>query len=110
MNHRHVGVGGGFLIVPALVLLTGVSMKKAVGTSLVIIALNSLSGFLGYLGAVEVPWRFLFYFSFFSSMGIMAGIILIKYIPQLMLKRIFSIFLIMMGLFIIYQQRGLILG
>src|SRR5262249_27961470 len=52
-----VGIGGGFLIVPALVLLARVPMKHAVGTSLVVIAMNSLSGSLGYLGQVDLPWR-----------------------------------------------------
>ncbi|CAN0154476.1 unnamed protein product, partial [Chrysoparadoxa australica] len=74
-----VGVGGGFLIVPALVLLTGLSMKKAVGTSLFIIALNSFSGFAGYLGIVAVDWAFLAKFSAFSIVGILVGSQLVQY-------------------------------
>ncbi|MAF78776.1 MAG: permease [Halobacteriovoraceae bacterium] len=100
-----VGVGGGFLIVPALVLLSGLSMKKAVGTSLFIISLNSFSGFMGYLGLVEIPWPFLFKFSAFSAIGIFIGIALSQYVSQPTLKKIFGIFLIFMGLFILYKNR-----
>lgn len=100
-----VGVGGGFLIVPALVLLTKIPMKKALGTSLVIIALNSLSGFTGYLGQVNIPWQFLFIFSAFSGGGILVGTKLVKYVSQKQLKLGFSIFLLLMGAYIIYKNR-----
>lgn len=99
-----VGVGGGFLIVPALVLLTGLSMKKAVGTSLFIIALNSFSGFAGYLGIVAVDWAFLAKFSGFSIVGILVGSQLVQYISQKALKKAFGIFLIFMGIFILYKN------
>lgn len=101
-----VGVGGGFLIVPALVLLTGLSMKRAVGTSLFIIALNSFSGFAGYLGIVEVDWGFLSKFSAFSIVGILIGSQLVQYISQRVLKKSFGIFLIFMGIFILYKNIG----
>ena len=58
-----VGVGGGFLIVPALVLLARLPMKQAVGTSLVVIAMNSAAGFTGYLGRVPIRWGFLLAFT-----------------------------------------------
>lgn len=96
-----VGVGGGFLIVPALVLLANTPMKRAVGTSLLIISLNSFSGFIGYLGAVEIPWPFLLKFTFFSSIGILIGSSLAAYVPQRKLKKIFAIFLIIVGIFIV---------
>jgi uncharacterized membrane protein YfcA len=101
-----VGVGGGFLIVPALVLLTGLSMKKAVGTSLLIITLKSFSGFAGHIGIVTIPWMFLFKFILFSALGILIGTALVKFIPQAKLKKAFAIFLIFMGSFILYQNRG----
>lgn len=99
-----VGVGGGFLIVPALVLLTGLEMKKAVGTSLLIISLKSFSGFIGYVGLVDVPWIFLAYFSSFSVLGIFIGIKISKYTSQEQLKKLFAIFLIGMGAFVLYRQ------
>lgn len=99
-----VGVGGGFLIVPALVLLAKVPMKKAIGTSLLIIALNSLSGFIGYINLVEIPWVFLFQFSLFSGAGIIIGSKLVKFISQDKLKKLFAVFLIVMGIFVIYKN------
>ncbi|MFT6603678.1 MAG: putative membrane protein YfcA [Bacteriovoracaceae bacterium] len=96
-----VGVGGGFLIVPALVLLANISMKRAVGTSLLIISLNSISGFIGYIGIVEIPWSFLFKFIAFSSIGIIIGSYLSDYVPQQKLKKIFAVFLICVGGFIV---------
>jgi uncharacterized membrane protein YfcA len=99
-----VGVGGGFLIVPALVLLAGVSMKQAVGTSLLIISLKSFSGFVGYLGQFPIPWDFLLSFTLFTAIGIIAGTKLINYVSQAMLKKLFAIFLIVMGSFILYSN------
>lgn len=105
-----VGVGGGFLIVPALVLLTGTSMKDAVGTSLFIISLNSFSGFYGYLGLIEVPWLFLLKFSSFSVLGIFIGVSLVQFVSQSALKKIFAVFLIIMGFFILYKNKGTFLA
>ena len=100
-----VGVGGGFLIVPALVLLAGASMKESVGTSLFIISLNSFSGFSGYIGLVEIPWIFLLKFTSFSVVGIFIGASLVKFISQNSLKKAFAVFLIIMGFFILYKNR-----
>ena len=99
-----VGVGGGFMIVPALVLLTKIPMKKSVGTSLLVIAFNSLSGFTGYLGQFEIPWNFLIKFSVFTSLGILLGSYLVKYIPGHKLKKYFAVFLVIMGIFILYKN------
>ena len=99
-----VGVGGGFLIVPALVLLTGLSMKRAVGTSLLIISAKSFAGFSGYLGLVQIPWEFLFKFTAFSGVGIIVGSYLVKYVSQAKLKKAFAVFLIFMGAFILYKN------
>lgn len=99
-----VGVGGGFMIVPALVLMTGLSMRVAVGTSLFIIALNSFSGFAGYLGMFEIDWAFLGKFSGFSIVGILIGSQLVQFISQRVLKKSFGIFLIFMGAFILYKN------
>ena len=101
-----VGVGGGFLIVPALVLIGRVDMKKAVGSSLLIISVNSLSGFLNYLNSFEIDWGFLASFSTFTVIGILIGTKLIKYIPAQGLKKAFAIFLIIMGIFILYKNKN----
>lgn len=100
-----VGVGGGFLIVPALVLLAGLSMKRAVGTSLLIISMKSFAGFLGYIGEIEVPWTFLGKFILASVLGIFIGSYLVAFVPQKILKKSFAVFLIVMGIFILYKNR-----
>lgn len=105
-----VGVGGGFLIVPALVLLGNIDMKKAVGTSLFIISLKSFSGFAGYVTMIEIPWAFLGKFILFSGFGIIIGSYLVKFISQAKLKKAFAIFLIIMGVFILYKNKDKIMG
>jgi len=70
-----VGVGGGFLIIPALVLLGGLPMKQAVGTSLVIIAFKSATGFWGYLSHVTLDWQLMLGFTIASAFGTIAGVI-----------------------------------
>ncbi|WNZ59013.1 sulfite exporter TauE/SafE family protein [Myxococcus sp. MxC21-1] len=100
-----VGVGGGFLIVPALVLLVGLPMKQAVGTSLLVIALNSLVGFAGYLGHVEVPWVSLGIFTAIAVVGILLGTWASHFVSQATLKAAFSGFLVVMGVFIFFKNR-----
>jgi len=104
-----VGVGGGFLIVPALVLLARIPMKQAVGTSLLVIAMKSATGFLGYLGQVEVPWGFMALFTAVAVVGIFGGTYLVQFVSQAALKRTFAIFLVIMGTFILYQNREVVL-
>lgn len=101
-----VGVGGGFLIVPALVLLGKVPMKQAVGTSLLVISMKSAAGFVGYLGQVEVDWMFMAGFTGIAVAGILLGTWLVRFVPQHALQRTFAIFLLVMGGFILYQNRG----
>ncbi len=101
-----VGVGGGFLIVPALVLLGKVPMKAAVGTSLLVIAMKSASGFVGYLGQVEIPWAFMGLFTTVAIAGSFGGTYIARFVPQEMLKKGFAAFLIVMGVFILFQNRG----
>lgn len=103
-----VGVGGGFLIVPALVLLVQLPMKQAVGTSLLIIVLNTLSGFVSYAEFIEIPWRFLMFFSLFSSIGIIGGTHLVQFISQEKLRKAFAVFLIFMGFFILYKNKNIL--
>lgn len=101
-----VGIGGGFLIVPALVLLGGISMKQAVGTSLLVIAMNCASGFAGYIGRVDIPWMFVLGFTAIAVLGILVGTHLVRYVSQRALKQAFSVFLIVMGTFILVQNRN----
>ncbi|MEJ2503466.1 MAG: sulfite exporter TauE/SafE family protein [Gemmatimonadota bacterium] len=103
-----VGVGGGFMVVPALVLLVGLPMKEAVGTSLLVIALKSAAGFAGYLGQVEVPWDFLVVFSAVAVAGIGIGTGLVRHVSQGALRRGFAAFLVLMGGFILYQNRDVL--
>jgi hypothetical protein len=100
-----VGIGGGFLIVPALVLLAGVPMTQAVGTSLLVIAMNTASGFVGYLGSVAVPWGFTAAFAGVAILGVVAGTALLRMMPEAQLKRAFAVALIGVGLFTLYQNR-----
>ena len=100
-----VGIGGGFLVVPALVLLAGSSMKEAVGTSLVVIAMNSAAGFAGYLGQVEIDWGFLAAFTAVAVAGIVIGTRLVRHVPQDTLRRIFALFLVLMAVLVLYQNR-----
>jgi hypothetical protein len=100
-----VGVGGGFLIVPALVLLTGVPMASAVGTSLAIIALNSFTGFVKYLDvlrgeSLELDWVTLLAIAAVGIVGSYAGNRLGRRLPQATLRRMFGGFLVLMGIFI----------
>jgi uncharacterized membrane protein YfcA len=101
-----VGVGGGFLVVPALVLLGKVPMKQAVGTSLLVIAMKSASGFVGYLDQVSVDWGTIAAFSGVAIGGILLGTMLVRYIPQEALRRSFAGFLVVMGVAIVFQNSG----
>ncbi len=100
-----VGAGGGFLIIPALVLLARMPMKLAVGTSLFIIAAKSLIGFIGDLQGSEVlDWKLLGIFTAFAVAGIFIGILLSKKIPGQKLKKGFGWFVLVMGIYIIIKE------
>jgi uncharacterized membrane protein YfcA len=100
-----VGVGGGFLIVPALVLLAGVPMASAVGTSLAVITLNSMTGFAKYLHVLaaqglHLDWPILLAVAAVGIVGSYAGNRLGRRLPQATLRRVFGGFLVVMGLFV----------
>jgi uncharacterized membrane protein YfcA len=101
-----VGVGGGFLIVPAMVLISKVPMKTAVGTSLLVIAMKSAAGFAEYAQQVEVDYLFVSSFSVLAVVGIFLGSRWVKHIPQQTLKRGFAIFLVVMGTFMLVRESG----
>lgn len=104
-----VGAGGGFLIIPALVLGARLPMKLAVGTSLAIIALNSLIGFTGDLSAgVPIAWGFLLGFLAFALVGILLGTYLARFIPGARLRPAFGWFTLAMGALILWRE--LVLG
>jgi len=105
-----VGIGGGFLVVPALVLLAGVPMRQAVGTSLLVIAMNSASGFAGHVGTVPIDWAFLAGFTAVAVAGALAGTALAEHVPQATLKRAFALFLLAMGGFVLHQSRDVFRG
>ena len=99
-----VGAGGGFLIIPALVMLSKLPMKQAVGTSLLIIAAKSLIGFTGDLGNSEMNWTLLLSVTALAISGIFVGDILSKKIDGNKLKKGFGWFVLIMGVYIITQQ------
>jgi uncharacterized protein len=101
-----VGAGGGFLIIPALVLLAKLPMKKAVATSLLIIAIKSLIGFIGDVENLEIDWTFLLSFTSFSVVGIFIGTWLNKFIDGKKLKTGFGWFVLVMGVYIILKEVG----
>jgi uncharacterized membrane protein YfcA len=99
-----VGAGGGFLIIPALVLLAHLPMKMAVGTSLLIIAAKSLIGFVGDMSNMTVDWPFLLEFTALSIVGIFVGTYMSKFIPSEKLKKSFGWFVLVMGIYIIAKE------
>lgn len=99
-----VGAGGGFLIIPALVLFTGLPMKEAVGTSLMIIAVKSLIGFTGDLGHFTMNWPLLLSVSGIAVAGIFAGNYLSARIDGAKLKKGFGWFVLVMGIYIIIKE------
>ena len=100
-----VGVGGGFAIVPALVLLAKLPMKQAIGTSLVIIFLNSVAAFLGYFGRVAIDLNLLLSFTIAASFGILGGAYLVKFVQAKHLQKAFGYFLLVTAMFVFWQNR-----
>ena len=99
-----VGAGGGFLIIPSLILFAKLPMRKAVGTSLFIIAMNSLVGFIGDVQNLEIDWLFLLTFSAISVVGIFTGMYLTKYTNESQLKKIFAYFVLVMAAIILLKE------
>lgn len=110
-----VGVGGGFLILPALVLLGGLSMHVAIGTSLAIIALNAFTGFAKHwqllsVQGLSLDWAVLGIFVVLGAAGGVAGNYFANRVPQATLRRIFAAFLLLMAAFILYESGPRALG
>lgn len=101
-----VGIGGGFLYVPALVLLADVPIKRAVGTSLIIIAMSCVAGLASHLRHETIPWVFVAGFSLAAAAGILVGARLVRHISPSGLRRAFAVFLVVMAALILWQNRG----
>ena len=99
-----VGVGGGFAVVPALVLLCGIPIKTAVGTSLLIIALKSVTGFIGYAGSVTVDWMLLASFTLAACIGTIIGAQSIHFIRPPDLQKGFGFFILAIAIVILIRQ------
>lgn len=99
-----IGIGGGFLFVPALVLLARMPMKHAIGTSLAVIAMNSAAGFAGYVGRVFIPWDVVTLFIVVASGGILSGVYLVRLIEQSTLRRAFGMFLLLVAGLMLYEN------
>jgi uncharacterized protein len=100
-----VGAGGGFLMTPALIFLAGLDMKKAIGTSLLLVAVNSFVGFLGDIhSSLNLDWNFLFIFSIFSVSGVFAGTYLTSWIDSQKLKKSFGWFVLFLAIYIVVRE------
>jgi uncharacterized protein len=99
-----VGAGGGFLIIPALVILSKLPMKEAIGTSLVIIAAKSLIGFMGENGETRIDWNLLGIVTSLAVVGVFIGMALSKKIDGAKLKPAFGWFVLIMGIYIIVKE------
>jgi uncharacterized membrane protein YfcA len=99
-----VGAGGGFLVVPALVLLGGLPMELAVGTSLVVISMKSFAGFLGFMGSTEIDWQVALSITAAAVLGSVAGGWLVQRVQPASLRKLFGWFVIAMAFFILGQE------
>jgi uncharacterized membrane protein YfcA len=99
-----LGAGGGFLLIPALVILMKLPMKEAIGTSLLIIALNSLIGFLGDIGRHPIEWKFIMIVTAIAIAGIFIGGYFNQKVNSDKLKRGFGWFVLVMGIYIIVKE------
>jgi hypothetical protein len=99
-----VGAGGGFLIIPALVVLTGLPFKTAVGTSLFVIAINALTGFLGDVINYDMNWPFLLLLTSLATAGIFIGNRLTHAISGFKLRRSFGWFVLVVGVWIFFKE------
>ena len=99
-----VGAGGGFLVVPALVLLGGLSMERAIGTSLVVIAMKSFAGFYGHLQHVDIDWSITLSVTAAAVVGSFAGGALAGKIPPATLRRAFGVFVLVMAAFVLSKE------
>jgi uncharacterized membrane protein YfcA len=101
-----IGIGGGFLIVPALVWFGQVPIDEAVGTSLLVIAMNCVSGYLGHRDTSGIPWYYVITFSAFAIVGIVVGTWLARFVPQRTLKKGFAVLLFVIAALVVWQNHA----
>jgi len=99
-----VGVGGGFMYVPALTLFGGLEMRQAVGTSLALIALSCAAGLAGYVGRVPIDWGMAAAFSLLAFAGVALGTALVPRVPQASLRKGFALFMLLMGVLVLIRR------
>jgi uncharacterized membrane protein YfcA len=104
-----IGVGGGFLIVPTLVLWAGIEMPAAIGTSLVLITLNCAAGLVGYIGRVAIPWSDTLLFTVITIAGALVGSAIVSGVPPRRLRQTFAVFLLCIGSFVLFRNRSVFL-
>jgi uncharacterized membrane protein YfcA len=104
-----LGIGGGFFIVPALVLVAGVEMKQAIGTSLLVIAMNTASGLLGYLGHVPIDWGTVATFTGIAALGAIGGAWSSARVSAGALKRAFGVVLMVVAVLMLAQNRQVLM-
>jgi len=102
-----VGAGGGFLVVPALVLLGGMEMHKAVGTSLMVIALKSFAAFAGHAAHVSIDVQLALVVTGAAVAGSIGGAALSKRVPAQMLRKVFAGFVLVMAGYVVWREAGL---
>jgi uncharacterized membrane protein YfcA len=100
-----VGVGGGFMIVPALVLLAGLAMKRAIGTSLVVISLSTLTGAVAYHGQTRPDWNVIGIFTALMMVGTVIGTRVTRHVAGHHLRRAFGLLVILLAGLLLYQNR-----
>lgn len=99
-----IGAGGGFVIVPALVLVADVPVKEAVGSSLLIIAMNATSGVAGYLGQVPFDWPLVTWFTTLAAIGAVTGTRFMRRLPAARIKQGFAIMILVLGTYLVIRR------
>lgn len=99
-----LGVGGGFLVVPALVMLVGLPVQMAIGTSLIIIAMNSIAGFLGHIGTGSMDWMVTLIFTAAGLLGTFSGMKLSRRLSSSKLQKAFAVFVIGLAIFLLVDN------
>jgi uncharacterized membrane protein YfcA len=99
-----LGVGGGFLVVPALMMLVGLPVQMAIGTSLIIIAMNSIAGFLGHIGSGSMDWMVTMVFTAAGLLGTFSGMKLSSRLSSSKLQKAFAVFVIGLAIFLLIDN------
>lgn len=99
-----IGAGGGFVIVPALVLLARLPVRLAVGSSLLVIAMNSASAFSGYIGQVPIDWALVSSFTLVSAVGVVIGTRFVRHVSQARLKQAFAVMILVLGSYFVVRE------